>query len=65
VTLTVPTLCSARQVVFIVTGEEKADAAERAFARAPDHATPASLIRSAAGRTLVVADEAAAARLGV
>ena len=65
VTLTLPTLCSAPTVVFIVTGEEKADAAERAFARPPDRATPSSLIRSARGRTLVVADAAAAARLGV
>jgi 6-phosphogluconolactonase len=63
VTLTVPVLTSAPAVVFIVTGEEKADAAERAFARPPDPATPASLIRSAQGRTRVVADSAAAARL--
>jgi 6-phosphogluconolactonase len=63
VTLTVPVLTSAPAVVFIVTGEEKADAAERAFARPPDPGTPASLIRSAQGRTRVVADSAAAARL--
>ncbi len=35
VTLTVPVLCSAPEVVFIVTGEEKAEAVERAFGRPP------------------------------
>jgi 6-phosphogluconolactonase len=63
VTLTVPVLCSAPDVVFIVTGEEKAEAVERAFGRPPGPETPASLIRSATGRTRVVADVAAAARL--
>jgi 6-phosphogluconolactonase len=63
VTLTVPVLGSAPAVVFIVTGEEKADAVERAFGRPPDRSTPSSLIRSAQGRTTVVADAAAAAGL--
>jgi 6-phosphogluconolactonase len=63
VTLTVPVLCSAPEVVFIVTGERKAEAVERAFARPPGPETPASLIRSSSGRTRVVADAAAAARL--
>lgn len=63
VTMTVPVLSSAPSVVFIVTGEEKVEAAERAFGRPPDRSTPASLIRSAAGRTAVVADSAAAAAL--
>ena len=63
VTLTVPVLGSAPEVVFIVTGEEKADAVERAFGRPPGPETPSSLIRSAKGRTRVVADAAAASRL--
>jgi 6-phosphogluconolactonase/glucosamine-6-phosphate isomerase/deaminase len=46
-----------------VTGEKKADAVERAFAGPPSPETPASLIRSAIGRTIVVADVAAAAGL--
>ena len=63
VTMTVPTLSSAPAVVFIVTGEEKAEAVERAFARPPGPMAPASLIRSAAGRTSVIADTAATAGL--
>jgi 6-phosphogluconolactonase len=63
VTLTIPVLASAPEVVFIVTGEAKAEAVERAFARPPGPETPASLIRSAEGRTRVVADAAAASRL--
>jgi len=63
VTLTVPVLCAAPEVLFIVTGESKAEAVERAFGRPPDRDTPASLIRSTAGRTRVVADTTAASRL--
>lgn len=63
VTMTVPMLSSAPAVVFIVTGEEKAEAAEHAFGRPPNPATPASLIRAKAGRTSVIADTAAAAAL--
>jgi 6-phosphogluconolactonase len=63
VTLTVPALCSAPEVLFLVTGEQKAEAVERAFGRPPDPGTPASLIRSAGGRTRLVADAAAASRL--
>jgi 6-phosphogluconolactonase/glucosamine-6-phosphate isomerase/deaminase len=50
-------------VLFLVTGESKADAVERAFGRPPSPETPSSLIRSASGRTRVVADAAAAERL--
>jgi 6-phosphogluconolactonase len=63
VTLTLPVFCAAPVVVFIVTGDEKAEAVERAFARPPDPSAPASLIRSATGRTTLVVDSAAAARL--
>jgi len=63
VTMTVPVLGSAPDVLFLVTGESKADAVERAFAQPPSHDTPASLIRSSKGRTRVVVDRAAASRL--
>jgi 6-phosphogluconolactonase len=63
VTMTVPVLSSAPEVLFVVTGAEKAEAAERAFAHPPDPAAPASLIRSIGGTTRVVADRAAASRL--
>lgn len=59
VTMTLPVLCSAPEVLFLVSGETKAEAVERAFGRPPGPDTPASLIRSATGRTRVVADEAA------
>jgi 6-phosphogluconolactonase len=63
VTMTLPVLCSAPEVLFLVTGEAKAEAVERAFAQPPGPDAPSSLIRSSQGRTRVVVDEAAAARL--
>jgi 6-phosphogluconolactonase len=63
VTMTLPVLSGAQQVVFLVLGEGKADAAARAFAGEPDPATPASLLRSRAGETVVLVDRAAAAKL--
>jgi 6-phosphogluconolactonase len=67
ITLTLPVLRSARELLFLVTGENKADAAKRAFAGQPSKATPGSLVRAAQGlsqgRTTAVLDVAAAARL--
>lgn len=63
VTLTLGPLCAGREVVFMVTEAEKTEAVERAFAGPADASTPASLVRSDSGRTLLVVDEAAAARL--
>jgi 6-phosphogluconolactonase len=63
VTMTIPMLSAAREVVFLVVGADKAHAARRAFAGQPSRATPASLVRSAAGRTVAILDRVAAARL--
>ena len=60
VTMTIPMLCAAEEVVFLVVGEDKADAARRAFAEPPSEAVPASLVRSASGPTVVILDAAAA-----
>jgi 6-phosphogluconolactonase len=60
VTITIPPLNAAETVVFLVAGEEKSDAVTRAFGGEPSPATPASLVRSAAGTTLVLLDRAAA-----
>ncbi len=61
--MTVPALCAARRVIFLVVGESKAEAAKRAFADAPSPATPASLVRSTEGETVVILDRAAAGHL--
>jgi 6-phosphogluconolactonase len=60
VTTTPPPLRAAQHVVFLAVGDEKADAVRRAFAEAPDPATPASLIRSESGATTAILDRAAA-----
>lgn len=63
ITLTPPILRQAAHIVFLVAGEDKANAVELAFSRAPSESVPASLIRSERGRTTLVLDRAAAARL--
>jgi 6-phosphogluconolactonase len=63
VTMTLPALTSPAEVVFMVVGEEKAEAARRAFSEPPSPAIPASLVRSASGRTTAILDRAAASEL--
>jgi len=63
VTLTPPALRGARQIVFLVTGADKADAVAGALAGASDPAVPGSLIRAESGETLAILDQEAASRL--
>ena len=62
VTMTRPVLGATRTIVYLATGEGKADAVKRAFVDDPSPDTPASLVRG--GRTIAVLDRAAAAYLG-
>lgn len=63
VSLSIPTLRSANEILFIVAGEQKADAVRRAFVDEPSDAAPASLVRAREGRTRAIIDRAAAAGL--
>ena len=63
VTMTFPAFDAAREVVFLVAGEDKAEAMERAFGPSPDAAVPAARVRPREGRLVVLADRAAASRL--
>ena len=64
ITLTVPALCAARAVLFLIRGADKAPAVARAFGGGPpDEGTPSSLIRPTAGSLTVLLDPAAAADL--
>jgi 6-phosphogluconolactonase len=63
VTLTLPALNAGREVVFLVAGEDKADAVARAFSGAPDPGAPASLVAPDQGSLVVLLDPPAAARL--
>mgnify|MGYP000742293688 CR=1 FL=1 len=62
-TMGVATLLEARRIVLIVSGEKKAEMLRRTLDDAPSAEVPASWLQLAPGKTLVIADEAAAARL--
>ena len=64
VTVTLPVLNAARAVMFLISGDDKAEAVARAFGDAPDPDAPASLVRPVEGRLTVLMDPPAAARLG-
>ena len=63
ISMTLPRLCATRELLFLVAGEDKADAVSRALAGEPSRDTPGSLARSAEGTTRAVLDRAAAAKL--
>src|SRR5215207_5973897 len=63
VTLTLRLFNTAREVVFLVAGGDKAAAVRRAFGSPPDETAPAALVRPGAGTLVLVMDEAAAAEL--
>ena len=64
VTLTLPVLDAAREILFLISGADKADAVARAFGDAPGPDAPASLVRPDHGTLTVLLDQRAAARLG-
>jgi 6-phosphogluconolactonase len=63
ISMTLPRICNTHELLFLVAGEDKADAVARAFKDKPSHQTPGSLARSAEGATRAILDRAAAAKL--
>jgi 6-phosphogluconolactonase len=63
ISLTLPRLGATAELLFLVAGEEKADAVARSFGGEPSHATPGSLARAAEGTTRAILDRAAASKL--
>jgi 6-phosphogluconolactonase len=64
ISLTLPCLNSARRVVFLVTGSDKATAMKRAFGDPADPVSPAAHVRPRSGELLVLCDADAAKELG-
>ena len=62
ITLTLPRLGDAREVLFLVTGADKANAVARAFLGQPSPETPGSLVRAAYGPTRAILDSASSAK---
>ena len=60
ITLTLPVVNASAQIVFLVSGEDKAEAVRRVFAGPPDPGAPGSLVE---GDVVALLDPAAAARL--
>ena len=61
VTMTPRAFAASRLLIYLVTGESKAEAVRRAFADEPSAGTPASLIRGV--ETIAILDPAAASQL--
>jgi 6-phosphogluconolactonase len=60
ITLTLPVVNASGQIVFLITGDDKAEAVQRVFAGPPDPRAPGSLVE---GNVLALLDPPAAARL--
>jgi 6-phosphogluconolactonase len=60
ITLTLPVVNATNRIVFLVTGEDKAEAVARAFSGRPDPRAPGSLVD---GEVSVLLDSGAASRL--
>jgi 6-phosphogluconolactonase len=67
VSMTMPVLCAARRIVFLVAGDDKAEAVGRGFGPGvePTHDAPASMVRPTDGELVLLLDEAAASHLPV
>jgi 6-phosphogluconolactonase len=63
ITLTLPVVNATREALFLVTGEDKAEAVMRAFTLPPDPRAPGSLVRPENGSLTVLLDAAAASKL--
>jgi len=64
ITLTVPRIRGTKELLFLVAGEDKADAVARTFAGEPSPDAPGSMVRaSSGGVTRAVLDRAAASKL--
>ncbi len=63
VTITLPVIDAAEKVVFVVSGEDKAEMVRLILETAADESRPASLVRANEGETLWLLDRAAASRL--
>ena len=64
VTLTLPVLDAAREVIFLIAGAGKAEAVARAFGPDADRSLPAARVAPTGGVLRLVLDSAAAAGLG-
>jgi 6-phosphogluconolactonase len=63
VTLTLPAINAARDILFLVTGANKAGAVARSFGGEPGPSAPASLVAPVDGTLTILMDTAAAAQL--
>jgi 6-phosphogluconolactonase len=63
ITLTLDAINAAHEVLFLIGGEDKADAVAGAFDDAPGPHAPASLVRPEAGNLTLLLDRGAAARI--